>query len=108
MALCETSQEAIYLNRVFGDLLGTKDVATPVQIYGDNQGSIDLVKNPVKHNRSKHIDIKYHFIRDLYTANRIGLNYVRSDDNIADIMTKALPRCKFDKFRQPLFGHQEV
>ena len=103
MALCETSQEALYLSCVFRDLSGNVN-ESPTQIYGDNQGSLDLVRNPVKHNKSKHIDIKYHFIRDLCTTNKINLSHVRTDDNIADIMTKSLPKCKLDKFFVPLFG----
>ena len=105
MALCETSQEALYLQRELSDLCGYVD-DSPTPIYGDNQGSLDLVRNPVKHNKSKHIDIKYHFIRDLYTTNKIDLSHVRSDDNIADIMTKPLPKCKYDKFYVSLFGTQ--
>ena len=93
------------MQRVLGDLCGYVD-DSPTPIYGDNQGSLDLVRNPVKHNKSKHIDIKYHFIRDLYTTNKIDLSHVRSDDNIADIMTKPLPKCKYDKFYVSLFGTQ--
>ena len=107
MALCETSQEAIYLKRVLSDLCGYAD-ETPTLIYGDNQGSLDLVRNPVKHNKSKHIAIKYHFIRNLYVDNSIELCHVRSDDNIADIMTKPLPKCKLDKFCGPMFGCDPV
>ena len=107
MALCETSQEAIYLERVFRDLMCDYDGnKVPVHIFGDNQGSLDLVKNPVKHNKSKHIDIRYHFIRDLCMSNAIELSHVASDNNIADIMTKPLPKSKYDKFRQAMFGVQ--
>ena len=106
MAMSETSQEAIYLERVFRDITTAceSNEKCTVQLYGDNQGSLDLVKNPVKHNKSKHIDIRYHFIRDLCTSNAIKLAHVGSNDNIADIMTKQLPRCKFDKFHEAIFG----
>ena len=106
MALCETAQEAVYLSRVFEELIG-RTVDEPVQIYGDNRGSLDIVRNPVKHNRTKHIDIRYHFIRELYQSNIITVSHVASDENVADIMTKALPRFKYEKFHQPLFGGAE-
>ena len=103
MALCETSQEAVYLSRVFKDLLGDA-VDGPIQIYGDNQGSLDVVRNPVKHNRTKHIDIRYHFIRELYQSQIITVDHVGTEENIADVMTKAVPRHKYEKFRRSLFG----
>ena len=108
MALCESSQEAVYLNRVFNDLVTDREAEAvkdePIQIYGDNRGSIDIVKNPVKHNRTKHIDIRYHFIRELNQAKVITVNHVASDDNIADVLTKPLPKLKYEKFHHSLFG----
>ena len=103
MALCETSQEAVYLSRVFKDL--TEGVVDePIQIYGDNQGSLDVVRNPVKHNRTKHIDIRFHFIRELYQSQIINVDHVGTDENVADVMTKAVPRHKLEKFHGVLFG----
>ena len=103
MALCETSQEAVYLNRVFNDLMKS-EANDPIAIYGDNQGSLDIVQNPVKHNRTKHIDIRYHFIRELFQAGIISVNHVSTGDNVADIMTKAVSKYKYENFRQSLFG----
>ena len=62
MALCSAVQEAVYLERLLNDVL--KSSFSPVTIFVDNQGIIALSKNPVHHNRSKHIDIKYHFITE--------------------------------------------
>lgn len=102
MALTETTQEAIYLKQILSDLnVGSVE---PIQLYGDNQGAIAIVKNPVKHNRTKHIDIKYHFIRERYYSNIFTLNYIVSENNIADVMTKPLSKCKLQKFRKSLFG----
>ena len=103
MALCETSQEAIYLSRVFKDLMQT-DTREPIPIFGDNQGSLDIVRNPVKHNRTKHIDIRYHFIRELYQAQVIDVNHVNTGDNVADVMTKPVSKFKYESFRRSLFG----
>ncbi len=105
MALTETTQEAVYLKQVISDLKGAVDVVVePVQLFGDNQGSLAMIKNPVKHNRTKHIDIKYHFIHDYYARNVININYVGTDENIADTMTKPMSKVKLEKFQKPLFG----
>ena len=62
MALCAATQEAIYLSQLYNDLNIVEKSIEPVVVNVDNQGTIALAKNPVHHNRSKHIDIKYHFI----------------------------------------------
>ena len=66
-------------------------------IFSDNQGAIKLSRNPQHHNRSKHIDIKYHFVRDSYQKGLIELVYIPTSEMVADILTKALPREKHEK-----------
>ena len=96
MALTATTQEAIFLSMLSKDFgLLSSD---PVCIYGENQGPIALVKNPVSHNGSKHIDIKCHFIREKYSKGLIELVYVPSGNNIADIMTKPATKVKLQAF----------
>ena len=77
-----------------------KDLGVSVQdsmvVNADNQGSIALAKNPVFHDRSKHIDIQYHFTRDLIKNKRISLNYVPTKEMSADLLTKALPRAQHE------------
>ena len=60
----------------------------------DNQASIALAKNPVFHDRSKHIDIQHHYTRELVKQEKIQLNYVPTKDMIADALTKSLPRAQ--------------
>ena len=60
-------------------------------IYGDNQGSIALATNPIHHNRSKHIDVKYHYVRNEVENERVKLKYIPMAEMMADILTKALP-----------------
>ena len=55
-----------------------------------------MAKNPVHHNRTKHIAIKYHFIRETETTKEIKLDYCKTEDQIANIFTKALPRPRFE------------
>jgi len=64
----------------------------PQLIQCDNQGAIALCQNPKFHERTKHIDIKYHFIRDCFNQGLIELTYIPTTTMVADIMTKALPR----------------
>lgn len=71
-------------------------------INGDNMSAMSLVKNPVYHARSKHIDIKFHFIRNVYANNEINLNYCSTNDNVADVMTKNLQKIKHCKFTEHL------
>ncbi|SLM41027.1 hypothetical protein LPUS_11908 [Lasallia pustulata] len=73
-----------------------------VQMCGDNQGALELIKNPHLHDRSKHIDIQYHYVRDLYEDGRIELEYILTDEMPADGLTKPLESIKFARFRQML------
>ncbi|GJR02356.1 retrovirus-related pol polyprotein from transposon TNT 1-94 [Tanacetum coccineum] len=65
----------------------------------DNKGAIDLSKNPVLHSRSKHIEIRHHFLRDNVQKGNISIEKVASEDNIADILTKLLKREPFNLLR---------
>lgn len=69
----------------------------------DNQSAIRLIKNPEFHKRTKHIDVRYHFIREKYEENVFRLNYVSSDEQLADIFTKALPKSRFELLRQLIY-----
>jgi len=102
MAISQTCQELSFLVQLLQDL--TSMDFTPVNIYNDNQGAIALVKNPVKHSRSKHIDIRYHFIREYYQSNKINLQYVQSADNFADMFTKSFRKPSLLKANKFIFG----
>ena len=67
-------------------------------MFVDNQGAINLAKNPVHHQRSKHIDVKYHFIRLEIANGNVDLKYVQSEENVSDIFTKPVSRIKLEKF----------
>ena len=79
------------------------DLDGPIFLHGDNKRAIKLAQNPITHSRSKHIDIRHHFVTDLVEREVIQLQYIPTDQNIADILTKALGRPKFNKFRCDLF-----
>ena len=75
---------------------------TPTTIYEDNNGAIDLSKNPKFHNRTKHIDVAYHFARERVISNELCVSYCPTEDMVADTMTKGLGRILFEKFRDKL------
>jgi hypothetical protein len=71
-------------------------------IHCDIQSCIKLSKNPVFHDWSKHIEIRYHFIHDWVQRGVVQLQYVSTDDQVADILIKALPRGKHVYFRDKM------
>jgi hypothetical protein len=74
----------------------------PITIHCDNVSAIKNSKNPVLHGRSKHIDVRYHFLRDLCNDGIIDLVFCRSENQVADIMTKSLKQAVFVKLRRML------
>merc|ERR1712212_1155612 len=96
MAMTYAMQEANFLRQLYSDITGCD--RDTVHLHVDNKGAIALAKNPVHHQRSKHIDIRYHFIRSEVEKKIVNLVYVPSNDNIADIFTKPVSKNKLIKF----------
>ena len=71
-------------------------------IFCDNQIGIRLLENPVFHDRSKHIDIRYHFIRDMVQRGAVRVNHIGTDEQVADILTMPLGKVMFLTFRENL------
>ena len=69
-------------------------------VYCDNSSTIDISKNLVQHSKTKHIEIKYHFIRDLVEGKIVALEYIPIERQNANIFTKPLDRSKFETLRQ--------
>lgn len=103
MAACAAVQEAIHLRLLMHDLGFEQKEATV--IYEDNQGCIALSDNPVFHKRTKHIDIRYHFIRERVTSKEIELKYVATEHQLADLLTKGLPKPRVIALRRPILGY---
>ena len=89
--------EAIWMRKILVGLFGSHLDLTV--IYCDNQSCIKLSVNPVFHDRYKHIDIRYHHIRDCVQRRIMLLSYIPTEDQDADILTKALTRSKFEYHR---------
>ncbi|KAL0355686.1 UNVERIFIED_CONTAM: Retrovirus-related Pol polyprotein from transposon RE1 [Sesamum radiatum] len=89
---------AIWLRRLLSELYFAQDRATKIMV--DNKSAIALAKNPVFHDRSKHIDARFHFIRDCIANKEIEVEYVKTLDQVADIFTKALKKDRFQQLRE--------
>ena len=100
MAATTAACQGIWLQRVLSQIMNIK--AGLVVLYIDNKSAIDLAKNPVFHGRSKHIDVRYHFIRDCVEQGLIVIKHVSTSEQRADILTKALSAAKFEKMRSLL------
>ena len=92
----DACKEAVWLKKLLSDMFNGKLDSTI--IHCDNQSCIKLSKNPVFHNRSKHIEMKYHFIKDLVQRGTLKLQYIRIDEEIVDILTKPITTTKFVYF----------
>jgi len=100
IAASMASCEAVWLRKLFSELFGfTLDT---IVILCDNQSGIRLSENPIFHDRSKHIDIRYHYIRDMVQRGAIRLHHIGTDEQVADILTKPLGKVKFLTFREQL------
>ena len=101
MSLVSGIQEGKYLSSLIAEITGS---VITFMLYCDNQGSIALAKNPIKHQRTKHIDIKYHFIRDEISKGIVEISYIPSECNVADVFTKPVSSIRMNKFRNQLMG----
>lgn len=95
MAASEASKEALYLNRLVSELC--QCIEKPVKLFCDNQSAIKIAENPIFHNRTKHIDIRHHFIRQAVENRQVNLVYKPTEDMVADVLTKSLPKVKHNK-----------
>ena len=88
IALAAAAQEATWMRKLMKDFHESQ--AEPVTIYEDNQSAICIAKNPQSHHKTKHVDIKYHYVRDKVQDVTIKIQYCPTNDMIADILTKGL------------------
>ncbi|XP_074327098.1 secreted RxLR effector protein 161-like [Apium graveolens] len=105
MAATAAACQAVWLRKLLSQV--TDEYVDPVVIYIDKKSAIDLAKNPVFHGCSKHIDIRYHFIRECIERGEIIVKHVSSENQKADILTKALVTVKFERMRR-LLGVKEL
>ena len=92
MALSDCSRQVVWMHTLLGEL---SYHLCPILICGDNQGSIFIASNPVTKKRSKHIDIRYHYIREVIEQKLAEVFFINGDKNPADLLTKNLGSIKF-------------
>ena len=98
VALSTATQEAVWLRRMLAELQVKPE--DPTVIMEDNTGAIAIAKNLVSHSRTKHIDIRYHYVREAVQDYLINLRYCLTEEMTADVLTKSLPRERFEKLRK--------
>ena len=99
MALSDCSRQVVWMHTLMGELGYS---LKPIPICGDNQGSIFIASNPVTERRSKHIDIRYHYVREVISRKYTHVFFINSDKNPTDMFTKNLGSVKFLKYRGEL------
>ena len=77
-------------------------IIDPVTLYCDNTSAINILKNPMMHTKTKHISIKYHYVRELVQDKEVKMEYIHTTEKIADIFTKALPKDAHEYLRGKL------
>lgn len=87
IALTTAAKEAVYLKRLMKEI-GMSGYENATVLYGDNLSAQHLARNPIYHARSKHIDIRYHFVREAVANKEIELKYICTNDMVADVLTK--------------------
>jgi hypothetical protein len=93
VAATAAATPAVWLARLLGELTGKK--AECVELMMDKKLALALSKNPIFHERSKHIELRYHSIRDCIEKGFINADYINTKDQLTDILMKALGRIKF-------------
>jgi hypothetical protein len=103
IACSEASREAKWLLQLQKDIHGNTDTVTaPLSIHCDNQGALAHITTGIIKARTKHIDVCYHNSRDLHNRKIVGYSYIHTDENVADIFTKALAKDKHAKFTKAM------
>jgi len=102
MAATFTAKEAVHLRQLCEDL--SIDCDEPTVICEDNQGAIALSLNPIFHERTKHIRVKYFYVREAVEEGEVKLHFVRTNRQLADVLTKATTKSIFEDMVDTLMG----
>lgn len=90
IAMSFTVRESVWMRRICMEVTGYIDM-DPTVVFGDNQGALELAYNDVIYERTKHVDVKYHFTTEMVNYGTIVFNYIPTQDMTADITTKSSP-----------------
>ena len=106
IALSHATQEAAYLRQLLHELGATDD--KPTVIYEDNQAAIAIANNEQYHGRLKHIDVRVHFVRQQVQLGRVTVEFCPTQNMVADIMTKPLPKPAYSHLVRRLLKDQQT
>ena len=106
ISLSEASKQGQWIRALLRELQRTQylDSTLVTPIFSDNQGCIALAKDPVAHSRTKHIDVRYHYIRELIAYGKTTISYIPTEEMVADMLTKPLSLTAFRRCISGLFA----
>ena len=97
---CSASCEAVWMRKILSNLFDLQLDSTC--IYCNNESCVNLLKNLVFHDKSKHIEIKYYYIRDMVHRGEVKLHYIATDEHISDVLRNPMMRVKLEYFKDKL------
>jgi len=103
MALCLVTKQFVWLQSALNELLSLE---VPAALFTDNTGAIDIASKAKINDRTKHIDIQYHYVREQVMAGNVTLLHIDGTENIADICTKGLPRPRINYLSPRIKGNK--
>jgi hypothetical protein len=98
-AMAGAASTGLWLRKLMAEITGSASI---MQLYGDNQATLKHIEAPGSLNKSKHVDVAYQFVLDRAIRNDLRFSYVRSVENVADILTKALGSVAFSYLRNKM------
>ena len=102
MAASEATQEAVWVKEFITNLGVIPNVSGPMTLFCDNTGAIALAKEPRFHKKTRHIKRRFNSIRENFQDGDIDISKIHTDLNLADPLTKPLPRAKHDQHQDPM------
>ena len=100
VAMSIACKEAVWLKRLLSDIPVDSDLTKGMKILADSQSAMKLATNESINRRNKHIDISYHFVREVTNNGEVRLGYIPTSEMVADMLNKPLGRVKFEKLRK--------
>ena len=98
MALSEAAKESVWLRRLLLEVVPDRN--QPLPLMCDNISAIELSRSPIFHRRTKHIQVRFHFIREQQESKEIDVKYVSTDEQLADSFTGPLAKLRFLLLRE--------
>ena len=98
--LAAATNQGIWLRKLLADL--GQEQSSPIELYCDNKSAIAIAQNPVQHGKTKHMNVKFHSIREVGNNSLVKLHYCSTDVQLADIMTKTPPKSMLEFVRLKL------